>query len=101
MNCSDFILGEIANDFRYQFTNILSDRATANSWSSTITVSTNKEQNAFYFSQAINFDTDIVIECVYRDIQNTLQSMRDLGYEFDVKTVKKAYSIEVTNIRFK
>lgn len=52
-------------------------------------------------SQAINFDTDIVIECVYRDIQNTLESMRNLGYEFDVKTVKKAYSIEVTNIRFK
>lgn len=50
MNCSDFILGEIANDFRYQFTNILSDRAIANSWSSTITVSTNKEQNAFTFT---------------------------------------------------
>ncbi|MCG3684459.1 hypothetical protein L5F43_03820 [Aliarcobacter butzleri] len=101
MNCSNFTLGKIANDFRYQFTNILSDRATTNNWSSTSSVSTNKEQNAFYFSQAINFDTDIVIECVYRDIQNTLQSMRDLGYEFDVKTVKKAYSIEVTNIRFK
>ncbi|MCG3710248.1 hypothetical protein L5F64_00480 [Aliarcobacter butzleri] len=50
MNCSNFTLGKIANDFRHRFTNILSDRATTNNWSSTISVSTNKEQNAFYFT---------------------------------------------------
>ncbi len=96
---TDFILGEIANDFRHYFTNILSDFAFANSWKSTITVMTNEEQNAFYFSHSIQFDTDRVIECVYRDIQNSLASMRKLGYEFDVVTIKKGYSIEITNIR--
>jgi len=101
MGNNDFKLGAIANDFRHHFTNILSDKARNNSWSSSITVSTNKEQNAFFFSQKINFDTDSVVECVYRDIQDTLQSMRNLGYEFEVKTVKKAYSIEVTNITYK
>ena len=101
MENKEFILGEIANDFRHNFINILSDKASDNSWSSTISVSTNDAQNAFYFSHDIKFDTDRVIECVYRDIQDTLKSMRNLGYEFEVKTVKKAYSIEVTNIKHK
>lgn len=101
MNTNDFRLGEIANDFRHNFTNILFDKASSNSWSSTISVSTNSEQNAFYFSQTIKFDTGRVISCVYNDIQDTLRSMRELGYDFDVLTVKKAYSIEVTNIKHK
>ena len=101
MRIKDFKLGEIANDFRHQFTNILSDKASENKWSSTISVLTNEEQNAFYFSQTINLDTDRVIECVYRDIQDTLESMKRLGYEFDVITTKKGYSIEVTNIKHK
>jgi uncharacterized protein (UPF0335 family) len=42
-----------------------------------------------------------VIEGVYKDIQNVLKSLRDFGFEFDVKTVKKGYSIEVTNISWK
>ena len=101
MRTKNFKLGEIANDFRYHFTRILSDRASKNKWSSTISVLTNEEQNAFYFSQTIKFDTDRVIECVYRDIQDTLESMKRLGYEFDVITTKKGYSIEVTNIKHK
>ena len=83
MKINDFTLGEIANDFRHYFTNILSDKASENKWSSTISVLTNEEQNAFYFSQTINLDTDRVIECVYRGIQDTLESMKRLGYEFD------------------
>ena len=59
----------------------------------------NEPQNAFYFSQIIKFDTDRVIECVYRDIQDTLESMKRLGYKFDVVTIKKGYSIEVSNIK--
>lgn len=90
MKINDFILGEIANDFRHQFMNALSDKSSENSWKSTkVTVMTNEEQNAFYFSHSIQFDTGRVIECVYRDIQNSLETMRKLGYEFDVKTTKK------------
>lgn len=97
MKIKDFILGEIANDFRHQFTNILSDKASENKWSSTINVLTNEKQNAFYFSHRTNDLVDIVA----KDIQDTLESMKRLGYEFDVKTTKKGYSIEVTNIKHK
>lgn len=99
MRSKDFTLGEIANDFRHYFSSILLDKASENKWSSTISVSTNEPQNAFYFSQIIKFDTDRVIECVYRDIQDTLESMKRLGYKFDVVTIKKGYSIEVSNIK--
>lgn len=94
----DFKLGEIANDFRFHFIRILSDAAYANRWKSTNKVETNKEQNAFYFEQQIQYDTGRVIEMVYRDIQDTLRTLKEFGFEFDVKTIKKGYSVEVTNI---
>ena len=97
MRINDFTLGEIANDFRHYFTNILSDKASENKWSSTISVLTNEEQNAFYFSHRSN---DLV-DTIAKDIQDTLESMKRLGYEFDVITTKKGYSIEVTNIKHK
>ena len=96
---TEFTLGGIANDFRHNFTMCLSDKASSNNWGSKIKeISTNEQQDAFYFSQSINFDTLRTIECVYRDIQDTLKSMRELGYVFNVETIKKGYSLEVTNI---
>ncbi|WP_418181311.1 hypothetical protein ACNSOL_12450 (plasmid) [Aliarcobacter lanthieri] len=97
----DFILGEIANDFRFYFIKSLSDKALSNSWKSSIKVETNEEQNAFFFTQSVQYDTGRVIEGVYRDIQDTLKSLRELGFEFNAKTTKKGYSIEVTEIRYK
>ena len=98
---SEFELYKIANYFRFYFLHHLSQKAVENSWRSSINVQTNLSQNAFYFSQQVKYDTLRVIEGVYKDIQNVLKSLRDFGFEFDVKTVKKGYSIEVTNISWK
>lgn len=96
----EFTLGGISNEFRYHFIRILSDRASTNKWcSKDITIETNELQNAFYFNQTIKFDTDREVECVYRDIQDTLTSLKKLGFEFDTETIKKGSAIEVTNIR--
>ncbi|MFA7084734.1 MAG: hypothetical protein WC141_09385 [Arcobacteraceae bacterium] len=100
MRTEEFKLGGIANDFRHSFLDLLSSKARKNSWhSSNVNVSTNKEQKALYFSHSIQHDTEIVIERVDRDIQESLQSMRNLGFQFDVKTIKKGYEIQVTNIK--
>lgn len=95
----EFELGKIANDFRFHFTNKLSQKAEENSWKSSFEMQTNSAQDALYFSQTIALDTDRVAEGVYSDIQDVLEALKCDGFAFDVKTIKKGYSFEVTNIR--
>lgn len=96
----DFILGEIANDFRFHFTNKLSNKALENSWRSSTKMQTNETQDALFFSQEIRYDTGRVVEAVYRDIQDVFKNMRDMEYTFDVKCINKAKKYEITNIKW-
>jgi hypothetical protein len=98
-NTSEFILGGIANDFRFLFMRGLSERAVKNAWkSSVVDEKTNLSQNAFYFTQQIKHETERVATDVDRDIQDVLESLRKMGFEFDAKTIKKGSEIEITNI---
>lgn len=96
----EFKLDKIANDFRFYFTHLLSQKAVENHWRSSIEVQTNSTQDAFYFSHKIKYDTDSVVEGVCQDIQDVLVALKEMEFGFDVKTIKKGYSIEVTNLRW-
>ncbi|HJE03608.1 MAG TPA: hypothetical protein K8U92_06985 [Aliarcobacter thereius] len=101
MRTTNFELYEIANDFRFYFISLLSAKAIKNSWKSSMKMETNQLQNAFYFSQQVKYDTGRVMEEVYKDIQDVLRALRGKGFEFDAETIKKGYSFEVTNIKWK
>lgn len=95
----DFDLSSSANDFRFMFTNRLSFKALENSWRSSISVKTNETQDAFFFSQQVNYGTDWVLEGVDKDIMDVLESIRLEGWEFDIDIVRKGREVEITNIR--
>lgn len=96
---NEFTLYKLANDFRFLFTTRLSNKALENSWGSSIKVETNEAQDAFFFSQQVKYDTDRVMEGVYRDMMDVLESIRNEEWLFDVNMVRKGYELEVTNIR--
>lgn len=95
-----FDLNKIANDFRFHFITKLSNKSVAGPWRSSTKIRTNETQDAVFFSQEIRYDTDRVIEGVYRDIQGVLQEMRDIGFVFDVLCIRKGREYEFTNIKW-
>lgn len=109
----EFILGEVANDFRHRFMTRLSKKAKENSWKSEkVRVWTNEAQDAFYFSQDVKFNTGSVCLGVYRDINDVLKTLNTDLFDFEYKTVKtgkhgdegsleQGYEIHIENISMK
>lgn len=89
----EFIIGEIANDFRYRFTTRLSDKAKQNGWTSTnVEVWTNEEQNAFHLTHKPRSNVEMIkgdVECVL----NTLKEM----FSFEIVSISSD-GCEIVNI---
>ena len=90
----EFVIGEIANDFRHSFSTRLSDKARGKWASVDVNFSTNAEQNALYFEHKITWnDGDRLI---YDDIKDVLKTLKEL-YCFKIVSLSPE-SCEITNI---
>jgi len=107
---NEFIIGEVANDFRHRFMTRLSQKAKENGWQSeNVKVWTNEAQNAFYFTQVVKFNTGRVCLSAYRDICDVVKVLKKDLFDFQWKTVKPngntslelGYEIHVECIAYK
>lgn len=100
INNKDFILGEIANDFRDMLIGHLSNLYSANGWSSKIEVYTNENQDAFRFKQSLeNYSSGIAI-AINNDIDIWLTKIKLYGWSFDIKWISLGEELEITNLSY-
>lgn len=96
-----FMVGHVACDFKTIFLDLVSSRARENDWSFTSEVFTNDLQDEVYFSQNITHGKTSNFKTVYTDVEAVILYMREIGFMFNVRTIKRAALIEFTNIRQK
>lgn len=96
-----FIIGQIACEFKTIFIDLITSKAKENDWSFTSEVYTNELQDSFYFSQNIIYGKTSSFQTVCEDVEAAILYMREFGYAFNVRTIKRAALIEFTSLRLR
>ena len=96
-----FMVEQIARDFKTIFLELITSRSKENDWTFESEVHTNKLQDEIYFSQKIIYGKTSNFQTVCEDIEAAILYMREIGYKFNVRTIKRATLIEFTKLRLK